>query len=97
MHQLGIAIDDDIWIVGHDDEKGCFRRLCRFTTSVIPAGNAGTQTPGMAKKLPVNPREITIAKTLPPTTNIRAVMPIVEEESHNPTPQPNWQGFTSSR
>nr|VFJ98158.1 MAG: hypothetical protein BECKLFY1418A_GA0070994_107914 [Candidatus Kentron sp. LFY] len=58
----------------------------KFTTSVIPAGNAGTQTPGMAdqgwQKPPVNSREITIGKTLRPTTNIRAVMSIVEEESH---------------
>nr|VFK13676.1 MAG: hypothetical protein BECKLFY1418C_GA0070996_10046 [Candidatus Kentron sp. LFY] len=46
-----------------DDEGGCFRRLCR--NSALPSSRQGMPGPRYQgwQKLPVNSREITIAKT----------------------------------
>ena len=72
---------------------GCFRRLCRY--SAFPSfrhGLAGPRCHGW-QKLPVNSREITIAKTLRPGTNIRVVMSIVEEELHSPAKETRIEGW----
>ena len=52
--------------------------------SLASGSRHGLPGPGRqgGQKLPVNFYEITIGKTLRPTTNIRAVMSIVEEELH---------------
>ncbi len=65
-----------------DDERGCFRRLCKnLPLPSFRQGMSGPRCQGW-QKLPVNFRDITIAKTLRPTTNIRALMSIVEEKLH---------------
>nr|VFK17366.1 MAG: hypothetical protein BECKLFY1418C_GA0070996_103114 [Candidatus Kentron sp. LFY] len=80
-----------VWVLAfpcRDDEGGCFGRLCR--NSALPSFRQGLPGPRCQgwQRLPVNFREITIGKTLRPSTNIHAVMSIVEEELHKKSKPP---------